>query len=484
MFEFIFGGLVAISFVTTYLTNPFSRLSIIRLPFRIHLDHQVHETIDNNTKLKVKNRWYWRWFAMYQSGLYILTTRYFHSPASNAKTVDEIIADIHTLRYDPNKLLLISGDHFNGLFVRNLGVFYYPLLDPSIPSSEQDWRDRQTVYLQTVAYALGVFTKSPRLTTTIASMGPLTATCVNYYAYPSDSLFGILYTLAVLRGEQSAAALHYNPKAHSLDTKIAASHLLADYRETLVLLYEDYKGTVLDQATGLIAKNVHLSGAKDITRRRSAFYDNVVFWKTTQLAMTLGIVPTDTVYLKKLKQQILKTFWLEDKGYFLEDLSDEGVRHSYYSSDWLIVLSTGFLDPLDTHESTYYTRSIAYIQKHKIDQPFALKYQQDTRAHRQFLPVRLAVASYGGDAIWSFWGMEYIKALVLLYKKTGDTAYKKAASYHIEKYEEKMLEYGGFPEVYDPDGKLLQTPFYRSIRQTGWVIGFEQAREMYRAFCN
>lgn len=283
MFEFIFGGLVAISFAATYLTNPFSRLSIIKLPFRIRLDQKVHETIDNNARLKVKNTWYWRWFAMYQSALYILTTRYFHSPASSAKTVDEIIADIHKLRYDPNKLLLISGDHFNGLFVRNLGVFYYPLLDPSIASSEQDWQDRQTVYLQTVAYALGVFTKSPRLTTTIASMGPMSATCVNYYAYPSDSLFGILYTLAVLRGEQSAATLHYNPKAHSLDTKLAANRLLDDYANTLVLLYADYKNTVLDLTTGLIAKNVHLSGAKDITRRRSAFYDNVVFGKRHSL---------------------------------------------------------------------------------------------------------------------------------------------------------------------------------------------------------
>jgi predicted AAA+ superfamily ATPase len=45
------------------------------------------------------------------------------------------------------------------------------------------------------------------------------------------------------------------------------------------------------------------------------------------------------------------------------------------------------------------------------------------------------------------------------------------------------FEYGGFPEVYDPEGRLLQTPFYRSIRQTGWVIGFEQAREMYRSLC-
>ncbi len=483
MFEILFGGLVAASLVATYVTNPFSKFSIIRLPFRIRLDQKVHETIDRSEKLKVKNQWYWRWFAMYQSGLYILTTRYFHSPASHGKTVRSIIADIHTLRYDPNKLLLISGDHFNGLFVRNLGVFYYPMLDPSLPSTDKDWQNRQTVYLQTVAYALGVFAKSPRLTTTIVSMGPLSATCVNFYAYPSDSLFGILYALATLLGKQTAAPLHYNPKVKTLDTKIAASRLVMQYKGILSKLYDDYTATVFDETTGLIDRRIHLSGAKDITRRQSAFYDNVVYWKTTQLAMTLGIIPYDQKFLDGMKRTIIKTFWIDEKGYFLEDLSDEGKANDYYSSDWLIVLSTGFLDIFDKRESPYYVRSIAHIQKHRIDRPFAIKYQQDTRAHRQFLPVRLAVASYGGDAIWSFWGMEYIKALTLLYKKTGDSTYKKSAKYHIEKYEQKMLEYSGFPEVYDPDGKLLQTPFYRSIRQTGWVIGFEQARAMYDALC-
>lgn len=470
---------MAASLAATYLTNPFSRFSIIRLPYRARLQNKARQVVDDNARLQIKNRWYWRWFAIYQSGLYILTTRYFHSPRSNGVTVDEIIDDIHELRYDPNKLLVISGDHFNGLFVRNLGVFYYPLLDRSITSTEQDWQNRQTVYLQSVAYALGVFEKEPKLTTTIVPMGRYTATCVDFYAFPSDSLYGILYALATLVGEENASPYHYAKAKHQLDTIPAALDLIKTYMPTLQALYENYHSTVFDSSTGLIRTNVHLSGAKDITRRYSAFYDNVVYWKTTQLAMQLGVVPDDPRTLSQLKKHILKTFWLESEGYFLEDLSDEGKKRKYYSSDWLIVLATGFLDPLNKKESDYYERSINYIQKQNIDKPFAIKYQQDTRAHRQFFAVRMAVASYGGDAIWSFWGMEYIKALALLYKKTGDDAYKTCAKYHIDMYEAKMLEHGGFPEVYGPDGSFLQTPLYRSIRQTGWVIGFEQARAMY-----
>lgn len=189
MLPIAIGGLIAVSLAVTYLTNPFSRFSLIKSPFRIYLSEKTHTIIDENSRLKIRKNWFWRLFAIYQCGIYIVTTRYIHSPSTSAKDIDGIISDIHKLRYDPQKLLLISGDHFNGLFVRNLGVFYYPMLDRSIPSSQQDWNDRQVVYLQTVAYALGVFAKSPTLTTTIVSMGRYAATPVNFYAYPSHSCF-------------------------------------------------------------------------------------------------------------------------------------------------------------------------------------------------------------------------------------------------------------------------------------------------------
>lgn len=476
-------SLVVASLVATYLTNPFVRFSIIRLPYRAKLHAKTLEAVNNNQKLVVRQNIFWRLFAYYQCGLYILTTRYvsMSSPRSTGGTVDEIIADIHKLRYDPTKLLLISGDHFNGLFVRNLGVFYYPMLDRSIPSTRDDWHDREAVYLQTVAFALGVFAKNPTLTTTIVSMGPYAATCINFYAYPSDSLFGILFALAALSGHESARPYAYARSIHHLDTKPAAETLIDTYHDTLETLYASYRHHVFDEMTGLIKRTVHLSGAKDITRRYSAFYDNVVFWKTTQLAMTLGLIPKDQQFLDTLKQTIIDTFWLEDEGYFLEDLSTEGLHDKLYSSDWLIVLSTGFLDITDPVERTYYMRSVTYIQKNKIDQPFAIKYQNDTRAHRQFFVVRMAVASYGGDAIWSFWGMEYIKTLSLLAHHTGNITYADSAAYHLNAYEAAMLANNGFPETYDSQGNLLKTPFYQSIRQTGWVIGFEQARALHWA---
>lgn len=471
--------------LAVYLTNPSNRFSIVRLNFRARIEKQVLKTINENYRLTIKQAPWYKAFAVFKNGVHILSSRYISSPRSSGQTVPEIIANIRKLRFNPEKLLLTSGDHFSALFVRNLGVFYYPTLDRSIKDSIDGWHNRQLVYIQTLAYALGVFKKRPGLATTIVPTGRSSATLVNFYAYPSDSLYGMLFALAVLLGNEPARAEKYAADFHQLDCVKAAKLLLDEYTGLLSLLYAQYREKVFDEKTGLIKTNIHLSGAKDITRRESAFYDNVIFWKTSQLAQTLDLIEKDSAFLNRLKKRIIKTFWLARDGYFLEDLSAEGIKQKYYSSDWLIVLATGFLKPSIKAERKYFTDSIAYIQAKKIDRPFAIKYQHETRASRQFLAVRLAVAAYGGDAIWSFWGMEYIKSLLLLYNHTGKKEYLKTADYHIKKYEEKMLEYGGFPEVYDKNGKLLQTPFYRSIRQTGWVIGFEQVlamREEIRKF--
>lgn len=468
------------SLAFTYVTNPFTRFTIVRGTYTARFGSTGLETQDRNDSLVVRQHPLWRAFALYSCAINVLGARYLNSPRSSAGTVDGVIGDIHDLRFDPERLLLISGDQFTALFVRNLGVFYYPMLDRSVPGSPADWRDRELVYLQTLGYALGVFDRHPELTTTIVATGRRAATCVNIYAYPSDTLYGMLYALAALLGLEPARPATYAQDVHPLDTVDEAEQLRERYGASLASHLESYRATVTDPATGLVREGLRLSGAKDITQRSSAFYDNVVLWKTRELAGRLGLVEPESEELATMKRRILERFWLPDEGHFLEDLSPEGVDARYYSSDWLIVLATGFLDPADPVERVYIERSVEHIRAHGIAEPLPLKYHTDTRAHRQYPVVRFAVPSYGGDAIWSFWGMEYVKALLLLHRHTGHAGYLEEAGRHLEAYSAAMLRDQGFPEVYDAGGRMLTTPFYRSIRQTGWVIGFEQARQMYR----
>jgi len=464
-----------------YVTNPFSRFTIVKQPFTVQVVLGAFKSINNNHKLHVAQAWYWRSFATLKILVHMLETRYTKSPRSKATTIDGIIAEIHKQRFNPDNLLLTSGDHWSGLFSRNLGVFYYPMCDPRIASDTEDWHDRQIVYMQTLAYALGVFEKRPIPVTTIVTTGKYRATCMNYWRYPSDTVYGLLFAVATLLGKQNAAPSDYAPEKQHSNTAPAAQLLLNNYRDTLLQLYKHYRETAFDEEAMLLKRNIALCGAKDVTRRYGAFYDNVIFWKTTQLAMKLEIIESDEQFLRDLKRSIIKIYWLEDGGYFLEDLSETGIREAHYSSDWLQILITGFLDPAKESERKYFVCTIKYIQKMGIDKPFALKYQAEAGGRHQFFLPRISMASYQQDAIWSHWGMEYIKTLLLLHKYTREHSYLLTADKHIKAYEDAMLRDGGYPELYDRNGDFFETPAVRSIRQTGWVIGYEQVKAMRQA---
>jgi len=462
-----------------HITNPFTQRTIIRHPYAVEEKNNIL-TLEKEFDLVMLKNPGARILGYIKSGYHIISNVYTGSKKATSDDISGIIEEIYAKRYNEVYPFLISGDHFSVLYARSLGIFYYPTMDPRIETSEREWKNRQAMYLKTTAYALDAFEKNGAPCTTIVPLWSGAATCINVYSYPSDSPYSVLFALTTMTDENYFSAMYplATKKHNILHSKQAATTFSKQHRDGLAKLLNDYRRTVYDPQTGLIRKDIHLSGTKDIIRRQSSFYDNVVYWKTLALAKNLGIIQVPDKELADLKSRILKSFWYKDGGYFLEDLSDDSTKHKYYSSDWLIVLPTQFLDPTDPLEQKYYTKSVAYIQKEELDKPFGLKYQQDNRASRAFLPVRLFVRSYGGTAIWSFWGTEYIKALIVLGEATGDTRFTKSASEQLTAYTANIQRYKGFPEVYDKQGKFLSNLFYKSVRQTGWVINYDQARQM------
>ena len=456
-------------------TNPFYNLTTVKTTYRARFEGDNIVTSNQFDKVSVCDNPICNSDGFVKSGLYMINSRYFSSPRSKSTSVEGIAADIHNLRFNPQNPYIISGDHFTPFYNRSLGIFYYSALDPTIVTSEQDWRNRELSYLQTLALALSVYDKTDELSTTIVPMGEYTYTPINVYSYPSDTMYSLLYAGAVLSGVEPAYSPTNAQAAYNLHTKDAAKDLLAKFDPSLKRHLKEYQDRVYDNNTGLIRHDIHLSGTKDITKRENAFYDNVIYWRTMQLADKLGLIKIDDTFLANYKKRIIDTFWLEDKGYFLEDQSQAAKDNKYYSSDWLIVLSTRFLDPTNEQERRYFEEPIQHIMETGIAQPFGVKYQNDRRSSRQFAPLRVfGTTSYGGDSIWSFWGLEYTKTLLSLYQQTGNPALLTEADRNIAAYKNKMIQYGGFPELYDANGNLYETAVYRSVRQTGWVIGFEQ----------
>jgi hypothetical protein len=249
--------------IFSYLTNPFVRFSLVAKTFLVV--RQDDGTLDLKSERDVivrENRLVHNLAGM-KSGWHILTSRFAGGNKSSSNVVDDVIAGIHRLRFRPENPFLISGDHFSMLYLRSLGIFYHSLLDARTALSEEDWANRQALYLKTTGYALQVFASSDRLSTTIVPIGRTSVALVNIYAYPSDTLYSLLYALKVMQDESVLQTLYpyesATPKL-SLQTKIAAEALTAQYCDSLQYHWRTYFSTVFDPATGLVKKNLLLSG--------------------------------------------------------------------------------------------------------------------------------------------------------------------------------------------------------------------------------
>ncbi len=377
---------------------------------------------------------------------------------------------------------MISGDHFSVLYPRSLGIFYHSLLDSRTALDKNDWQNRQEIYLKTTAYLLQVYDQSERLSTTVVPVGPRSVALLNFWAPPSDTLYSILYALAYLQDKQEFSDTYPFEAStdYSLHTAQAALQLQTISSQKLKTHYDRYLRQVYDPDTGLVKKNLRLSSTKDTAKRKSAFYDNVILWKTAALAQELSIIEDNEDFLDELKTKIIAEFWDEEEGIFIEDLSERSIEESLYSSDWLIVYMTGFLDPENPEETKYFTSSLDYIRRNALNQPFALQYHADRRPWQTYLTVNLLSRNYASTTIWSNWGMEYTKLLIHISQITGEEEYLLEAGRQLDAYAYNIKRYRGYPEVYDENGDFFRTFFYKSIRRTGWVVSFEQAREMHR----
>lgn len=401
----------------------------------------------------------------------------------------DIIRQIHAERYQLGKPYIVTGPNFSEFYVRNLGIFFSGMLDGRFALSPEDWEIRQRVALQTLAAHLELLETAGKEFTTFVPLWNNLYTAENWSAEPSDSLYSAYYTLAALTDKQFIRKLFPNntQTTYQLRTQTAGRQLLDIYRPALAKATNEYLEVITNPDTGLIKQNILLSSARDGIKRQSSFYDNVIAWSTAKLATELGVGITcpqpwrvnQACDFGSWKQAIVAAFWDKSAGIFLDDLSEESKRDHLFSADALIVLQTGFLDLSNPEERDMLIEQISYIQQHNLDKPLPLHYAGRDQPDRLYFFVKYFAPSYMGESIWSHWGMEYIKALVLL--APHNLSYLTDAKNALSAYQAKMERYGGYPELYDKHGNIFQDPLYKSVLRTGWVINYEQAKMLYEA---
>lgn len=447
------------------ITNPYADISVVEQPYTTSVESGAI-TLEKQFDLYADGSDFGSALGYYKSGFLIVQNAYFGSHKTASRDHEGIVRDIHQLRFDPSKPYLITGDQFSVLYPRNLGVFYNSILNPNIAHSQADWQNRQRIYLQSAAYAVEAFSRADDLATTLVPIGSRSTllTQVHPGSVPSDTLYGIFYALAELQNDRKNSNSTYN-----LQTVDTTKKFVQDRRDDLSRLLDIYLGQVQDPTTGMIRAHLDLASARDGVVRDRSFYDNVVLWKTLSLAKELGVRDIPQKDLDSLRTKIITGYWNDEDGFFKDDMSPDAA----YSSDWLLALPTGFLNPDNPKDRDYLVRSVDYTRAHNIDKPFPIKYQASTEEVDAPWAVKTFVPNYGGDAIWSYWGAQYITLLAQLADANPD--YLADAIKYRDIYHEKMEETRGFPETFDAEGNFLQNAVYKSIRQTGWVVQLEEA---------
>ncbi len=464
-------AVIVIFHIWLHITNPYAGWNVVKQPYTTSVINGKI-TVQKNFTLTAYDSVVAQALGYYKSGFLIVQNTYFGSRQVPSSNPEKIVEAIHKLRFDPSKPYLISGDQFSVLYPRNLGVFYNSLLDPATAHNQTDWENRQRIYLQSALYALDAFSQKNTLTTTVVPTGPqaVALTEVHPGSVPSDTLYGILYALDGLARSSPADA------PYKIQTVETVQDLLKERRGDLQKLLTIYLQQVQDPTTGLVKKDAHLAAARDGVTRESSFYDNVILWKTLKLANDLGVQPRSESELENMRHQILTNYWDDVEGHFKDDLRDHPARANY-SSDWLIALPTGFLSPQHGKDLPYLEKSIDFIRREGVAKPFPIKYQAALSAKDVPWAVKTFVPNYGGDAIWSYWGAQYMTLLADLSSQNNTQNYAQEAKDAIKIYKEKMSETHGFPETFTANGDFLQNSVYKSIRQTGWVVQFETAEQ-------
>lgn len=324
-----------------------------------------------------------------------------------------------------------------------MGIFYNALLDGRFSLSSKDWIKRQEIAVKTISMDLDLLSQSKKVFTTFMKIYTVFAG-VNIYTEPSDSLFAILYSLYAMIDENFILKIYpstFQKKKNTLQTKKIASFLLKKYKNLLQILVQNYAIQNLNKGTFLVREDICLASARDGMKRQSAFYDNVI--ATLQFAVNLGLRSKNIDYFEKWKRKIIKTFWDEEEGIFIDDLSEESKTRKIFCADSFIVLGSTFFIIRDKEDMKKLKKMISYVKRNKLDKPFPLHYALYDQPQKLYWPVRIFAQSYMGESIWSHWGMEYIKALILL--SSGHKEFLNDAERHLNAYKRNIVKYGGYP---------------------------------------
>lgn len=305
----------------------------------------------------------------------------------------------------------VSTGHFSLFYMRDFGMCVASLVKLGYKREVE----------KTLQFALCVYSRENRVTTTITKEGK----AFDVFSYAPDSLAFLLYSLRVSKNKE----------------------LVEIYRPFLEEQIQFFYDTVFDIETGLVTIKRNFSSIKDHAKRKSTCYDNCCLAVVAREADMLGL--KNSFDYTQIKDKLQKIFWVGD--YFKEALDSALVSGDANVFPYWFCIFT---------DKKMIAKSIAAIQKEKLDQPFPLKYTASIPTNF-FFPLTLVASNYEGNSIWMHLGLCYLDVVA--------SVDKKLARRYLAQYKEKIVSHKNFLELFSTNGSVYKTLFYHSDEGMVWV---------------
>ncbi|MBD3312838.1 hypothetical protein GF345_00165 [Candidatus Woesearchaeota archaeon] len=281
---------------------------------------------------------------------------------------------------------------------------------------------------ETLDYALAVFQKAGRITTTITPSGKP----YDFPGFACDSLPFIIRSLKIVKSDK----------------------LISRYRKFLVKEVKRYFETAFDPLTGMIRADRSFSSMKDYSKRKSSAYDNCMAAMLKKDLDELGLFNPFRRF--DIRKAIKQELW--NGKFFYDDLNKLNV---VYGDTQVFPFWTGAFNDKRMFESC-----LKEIRKAKLDRPFPLRYSNQRKVKGQSMVWQeFFVGDYERDTVWMHMGLCYLDCL----KRFGR---KKELNKHLGQYARQISEHKSFLEVFDSKGEPFRTLFYRCDAGMLWASKF------------
>lgn len=306
-----------------------------------------------------------------------------------------------------------SAGHFNEFWTRDFAWCAGPLIRLGYKKEVQ----------KTVEYALTIFKKYNKITTTISPNNiPF-----DFPYYAVDSVPYFIRTL-----------------------NLVDKGLIKENKDFLNKKINEFFEIVIDKNTGLVRKDRHFSSIKDYSKRTSSCYGNCMAAMLSNELTKSGALgnPFRNYDYKKI---IKKTFWR--KTHFIDDLSG----YDFVTGDANVFpFWTGLFDDKNMLNS-----AIKKIQEKGLDKPFPLRYYHEKIKEHKMHSVAFFAKDYERDTVWGHLGPLYIQVI-----KKAD---KRLAAYYLSQYKTIIERNKNYLELFFPDQKPYCTFWYHADESMLWA---------------